>query len=73
MTKRENEVKQATEKAEKIKKMLSVDEDKTEIIKELRDKIEELVSEEEFDTDSTDGRISNKIKEVFTLILVEFK
>ena len=73
MTKRENQVKQATEKAEKIKKLLSVDEDKTEIIKELRDKIEELVSEEEFDTDSTDGRISNKIKEIFELILVEFK
>ena len=50
MSKRENEVKDATEKAEKIKKSLAVDEAKTEIRKGLADKIEELVSEEEFDT-----------------------
>ena len=73
MPKRENEIKQATEKAETIKISLSVDEAKTEITKELADKIKELVSEEEFDTDSTDGRISNKIKEFFEQISEEFK
>ena len=50
MSKRENEVKDATEKAEKIKKSLAVDETKRVIRKGLADKIEELVSEEEFDT-----------------------
>ena len=73
MSKRENEIKQATEKAETIKISLSVDEAKTEITKELAGKIKELVSEEEFDTDSTDGRISNKIKEFFEQISEEFK
>ena len=73
MSKRENELKQATEKAETIKVSLSVDEAKTEITKELADKIKELVSEEELDTDSTDGRISNKIKELFEQISEEFK
>ena len=73
MSKRENEIKQATEKAETIKISLSVDEAKTEITKELAGKIKELVSEEEFDTDSTEGRISNKIKEFFEQISEEFK
>ena len=71
MSKRRNEIKQDADKAEKIKKSLSVEEAKTEIINELVDKTGELVSEEAFDEDSTDG-ISRKIRKTFDQILEEF-
>ena len=52
--------------------MLSAEEAKTKIIKELVDKIGELASEEAFNEDSTD-RISTKIREIFDPILEEFE
>ena len=66
MSKRGNKIKQDADKAEKIKKLLPVEEANTEIINKLVDKIGELVS------DSTDG-IGGKIREIFDPILEEFK
>ena len=57
----------------KLVKLVSKDEAKTEIIQETADKIEEILSKETDNLDSTDEKVTDKIRDFCSQILEDFK
>ena len=72
MSKRANEEEISNTKTKKLKKERSVDESKIEIINVIIAQIKEILEDPIRENDYTDG-LGDTIKEIFQLILDEFK
>ena len=57
----------------KLVKLVSKDEAKTEIIQKTADKIEEILSKETDNPDSTDEKVTDKIRDFYIQIVEDFK
>ena len=73
MSKREHETENTDKEVIKLVKLVSKGEGKTEKIKEIADKIEEILSKETDNLNSTDGKVTDKIKDFRGEILKDFK